>query len=93
MHTAGSVRVTDAVRDGGPLRECPVRCAPPAQHGIEPAVHNVTADAPTLGRMSKLVDGGVLTLRLAETMPLSDAAAAHRARNTAVCIDRWSTLP
>jgi NADPH:quinone reductase-like Zn-dependent oxidoreductase len=78
VRTAGPSSVIDAVRDGGRYLSIATDSAPPPQRGIEPAVHYVTADAALLGRMSQLVDRGVLTLRVARTMPLSEAGEAHR---------------
>jgi len=78
VHTVGPAGVIDAVRDGGRYVTVLSGGVPPPQRGIEPAYHSVTADTATLGRVSELVDRGVLTPRLAGTMPLAAAAEAHR---------------
>jgi NADPH2:quinone reductase len=51
--------------------------APPPIRGTEVVVQEVFADGARLAELATLIDGGRLTLRVAETMPLADAAAAH----------------
>ena len=51
--------------------------APPPIRGTQVVVQEVFADGARLGELSALVDAGFLTLRVAKTLPLSQAAAAH----------------
>ncbi|MEU3572323.1 zinc-binding dehydrogenase, partial [Kitasatospora sp. NPDC036755] len=41
-------------------------------------LHRKSADGPALARLSALVADGRLTLRVADTLPLEQAAHAHR---------------
>ncbi|MER7187350.1 zinc-binding dehydrogenase, partial [Streptomyces hyaluromycini] len=45
--------------------------------GIRTTAVAVTADGARLAELAGLVDEGVLTLRVAETFPLEEAAKAH----------------
>lgn len=52
--------------------------APPPIRGTQVLVQEVFADGPRLTELSALVDAGHLTLRVAETVPLAEAARAHQ---------------
>ncbi|MFI8363120.1 zinc-binding dehydrogenase [Streptomyces sp. NPDC085612] len=65
------------VRDGGVYVGLIPHRAPAAERGIRVEEQEVAADGELLGRLVSLVDEGVLTLRVAETFPLAEAAAAH----------------
>lgn len=65
------------VRDGGVYVGLIPHHAPAAERGIRVEEQEVAADGELLGRLVSLVDEGVLTLRVAETFPLAEAAAAH----------------
>ena len=66
-----------ALRNGGTF-VCLVRpFAPPSLRGTTVHVFEVWADGARLAELSALVDAGRLTLRVADTLPLTAAAAAH----------------
>jgi NADPH:quinone reductase-like Zn-dependent oxidoreductase len=51
--------------------------APPIR-ATQVIVQEVVADGGRLAELAALVDAGHLTLRVADTMPLTEAARAHR---------------
>ncbi|MFG1947286.1 NADP-dependent oxidoreductase [Nonomuraea sp. NPDC048826] len=51
--------------------------APPSIRGTRVVVQEVFADGRRLTELSALVDAGVLTLHVAQTLPLEDAQSAH----------------
>jgi NADPH:quinone reductase len=67
----------EALRGGGRFVALVRPFAPPPIRGTEVVVQEVFADGARLAELSALVDAGHLTLRVAETIPLSDAATAH----------------
>ncbi|GLX21133.1 NADPH:quinone reductase [Streptomyces lavendulae subsp. lavendulae] len=70
------------VRDGGAYVGLIPGAAPAAERGIRVAEQEVAPDGELLARLSGLVDAGALTLRVADTFPLADAAKAHEALAT-----------
>jgi NADPH2:quinone reductase len=52
--------------------------APAPERGIRVATVGVHSDGAALRELVALVDDDALTLRVADTFPLEDAAAAHR---------------
>ncbi len=75
LHTAGDTGVIAALRDGG--RFVSVATLPSARRGITPRMSYVEQDGAAFAELSALVDAGVLTLRVADIMPLQAAAEAH----------------
>jgi len=75
LHTAGDTGVIAALRDGG--RFVSVTTLPPLRRGVTPRMSYVEQDGAALAELSALVDAGVLTLRVADIMPLQAAAEAH----------------
>jgi NADPH2:quinone reductase len=73
-----------AIRDGGRYVTLVAPLAPEPERGIEVIFHMVRADRAQLQHLVELVEQGALTLRLAGTFPLTEAAAAHEARATGV---------
>ena len=67
----------EALRGGGTFVALVRPFAPPPIRGTEVVVQEVFADGARLAELSALVDAGHLTLRVADTMPLTEAAAAH----------------
>ncbi|WP_405498066.1 NADP-dependent oxidoreductase [Streptomyces sp. NBC_00096] len=65
------------VRDGGAYVGLRPGAAPAAGRGVRVAEQEVAADGAHLARLVSLVDAGELTLRVAETYPLEEAAKAH----------------
>ncbi|MFE5037446.1 NADP-dependent oxidoreductase [Streptomyces sp. NPDC056683] len=65
------------VRDGGGYAGVRPGGEPAAVRGVRTAAVAVTADGARLAELAGLVDEGVLTLRVAETFSLDDAAKAH----------------
>jgi NADPH:quinone reductase-like Zn-dependent oxidoreductase len=68
----------EALRGGGTFVALVRPFAPPPIRGTEVVVQEVFADGARLTELAALVDAGHLTLRVAETMALTEAAAAHR---------------
>ncbi|MGZ9932608.1 NADP-dependent oxidoreductase [Streptomyces sp. NC-S4] len=66
-----------AVRDGGVYVGLIPHHAPAAERGVRVVEQEVAADGAHLARLVALVDEGALTLRVAETFPLGEAAEAH----------------
>jgi NADPH:quinone reductase-like Zn-dependent oxidoreductase len=67
-----------ALRDAGTFVALVRPFAPPPIRGTHVVVHEVHADGARLTELAALVDFGVLTTRVAATVPLEDAADAHR---------------
>lgn len=65
------------VRDGGVYVGLIPNHAPAAERGIRVEEQEVAADGAHLARLVALVDAGALTLRVAQTFPLAEAAKAH----------------
>ncbi|MBD0672953.1 NADP-dependent oxidoreductase [Streptomyces sp. CBMA156] len=72
------VRALGAVRGRGAFVAVAAGSAPPALRGIRVTNVWITADGPALTRLSALAADGRLTLRVADTLPLEQAADAHR---------------
>ncbi|MEU3721673.1 NADP-dependent oxidoreductase [Streptomyces sp. NPDC031705] len=70
------------VRDGGAYVGLIPGAAPAAERGIRVEEQEVAPDGALLARLSALVDAGALTLRVAGTFDLSEAAKAHTALAT-----------
>ncbi|AUH40651.1 NADPH:quinone reductase [Streptomyces sp. CMB-StM0423] len=64
-------------RDGGAFAAVIPDTAPPPVRGIRTAALDVRADGKRLTELARLVDDGVLTLRVAGTHDLADAPKAH----------------
>jgi NADPH:quinone reductase-like Zn-dependent oxidoreductase len=67
----------ETLRGGGRFVALVRPFAPPPIRGTEVVVQEVFADGVRLAELSALVDAGHLTLRVADTVPLADAATAH----------------
>ncbi|MFF7950285.1 NADP-dependent oxidoreductase [Streptomyces griseorubiginosus] len=65
------------VRDGGAYVGVRPGAHPGSVRGVRTGSVSVTADGARLGELVRLVDEGVLTLRVAETYPLDAVAEAH----------------
>ncbi|MFE4638335.1 NADP-dependent oxidoreductase [Streptomyces sp. NPDC056773] len=65
------------VRDGGAYVGLIPGAAPAAERGVRVVEQEVAADGTHLARLVALVDAGELTLRVARTFPLAEAAKAH----------------
>lgn len=65
------------VRDGGVYAGVMPGAEPAAGRGVRVAAVEVSADGGRLAQLVRLVDEGVLTLRVAQTFPLADAVKAH----------------
>ncbi|MEU0334013.1 NADP-dependent oxidoreductase [Streptomyces sp. NPDC006193] len=65
------------VRDGGAYVGVRPGAHPEPVRGVRTGAVAVTADGAQLAELVRLVDAGVLTLRVAETYPLEKAAEAH----------------
>lgn len=72
------IAALDAVRSGGSFVAVAAGAAPAPLRGIR--VHNVwiRADGYELARLARLVDSGLLSLRVADVMPLDGVVEAHR---------------
>lgn len=66
-----------SVRDGGVYVGLIPNHAPAAERGVRVVEQEVAADGAHLARLVALVDEGALTLRVADTFPLGEAAKAH----------------
>ena len=67
----------EALRGGGRFVALVRPFAPPPIRGTEVVVQEVFADGARLTELAALVDAGRLTLRVADTLPLAEAATAH----------------
>ncbi len=65
------------MRDGGAYIGVIPHAEPASVRGVRVGAVEVNADGGALAELSRLVDEGVLTLRVAETYALDDAAKAH----------------
>ncbi|MGW3292017.1 NADP-dependent oxidoreductase [Streptomyces sp. NPDC001002] len=65
------------VRDGGAYVGFRPGGQPASVRGVRTAAVEVAPDGERLGELVALVDAGALTLRVAETFPLAEAAKAH----------------
>ncbi|MBO0518140.1 zinc-binding dehydrogenase, partial [Streptomyces beijiangensis] len=66
-----------AVRDGGAYAGVIPGASPASERGVRVETQEVAADGELLAELVGLADRGVLTLRVAETYGLEDAAKAH----------------
>jgi NADPH2:quinone reductase len=69
----------DAVRDGGRYRS--VSVIPEPERGIDVARVGVHVDGPGLAELVRLAEDGVVTTRVAQTLPVTHATEAYRALN------------
>ena len=69
--------VIAAVRDGGTFVTARMDALPQAERGIQVRLTQVSPDAAMLTTLSDLATSGALTLRVAQTYPLEEAAQAH----------------
>ncbi|MBG0563682.1 NADP-dependent oxidoreductase [Actinoplanes aureus] len=67
----------EALRGGGTFVALVAPFAPPPLRGTRVVVQEVYADGARLAELSALADAGLLTLRVAGTLPLTAAAEAH----------------
>jgi NADPH:quinone reductase-like Zn-dependent oxidoreductase len=67
----------DAVRGGGSFAAVAAGAAPPPLRGTRVANVWIRSDGHQLAELAALVDAGRLTLRVAGTLPLHEARAAH----------------
>ncbi|WP_252436159.1 zinc-binding dehydrogenase [Pseudonocardia humida] len=67
----------DALRGGGTLVALVAPFAPPPIRGTRVVVQEVPADGARLRELSALAAAGRLTPRVAEQLPLTEAARAH----------------
>ncbi|OXM69504.1 NADP-dependent oxidoreductase [Amycolatopsis vastitatis] len=67
----------DAVRGGGEFVAFAAGAAPIPLRGVKVSSVWIRADGERLAELSRLAEKGVLPLRVAEVLPLSEAAAAH----------------
>lgn len=67
----------DALRGAGTFVALVRPFAPPPIRGTRVVVQEAFADGAALAEVVRLVDAGVLTVRIAETMPLVEAGRAH----------------
>ncbi|WBB63143.1 zinc-binding dehydrogenase [Streptomyces sp. WMMC500] len=73
----GGAQTLRWTRDGGALAAVIPHTAPAPVRAIRTAALDVRADGPRLAELTRLVDAGTLTLRVAETYALTDAPKAH----------------
>jgi NADPH:quinone reductase-like Zn-dependent oxidoreductase len=67
----------EALRGGGTFIALVAPFAPPPLRATRVVVQEVFADGGRLAELSALVDAGLLTLRVAQTFPLTEVATAH----------------
>lgn len=72
------IRALDAVRNGGKFIAVVAGVAPPPLRGIDVRNVWVRADDSTLQELSNLATQGKLTQRVADTLPITEVAEAHR---------------
>ena len=72
------VAALDAVRDGGRFVPVTDPATPEPARGITVQKVEIRPDGQRLAELARLVDAGELALRVATTVPLADAAEAHR---------------
>lgn len=78
LETAGLPGTLAAVRDGGRAVSIVPTAAPAAERGIDVRMSFVEQDGERLARLSRLVEDGVLTLRVGGVHGLDGVGAAHR---------------
>jgi len=76
--TAGVVASIAAVRDSGRFVSTVTGVLPDPARGIAPEAFTVTENGPDLAQASRLVDEGVLTLRIARDLSFDAGQEAHR---------------
>ena len=72
------LRALDAVRGSGAYIAVTSGAAPPTRRGTRVATVLIRADGTRLAELVSLVDTGRLTLRVADTYPLTQVAVAHK---------------
>ena len=72
------VAAHDALRGGGAFVSVQLGSAPPPLRGTRVEKVAIRADGAQLARLSALAGGGRLTARVADVLPLDQAAEAHR---------------
>jgi NADPH:quinone reductase len=78
LDTAGlGAAVLGAVRDGGGFVSTLPPATPPSERDVQVSALQVAGDGAQLAELVALADAGTLTLRVAQTYPLADAAEAH----------------
>lgn len=82
-----------AVRDGGTFVAGAGPLAPPPERGIRTTGVEVEPDAGQLADLVRLTEQGALTLRVAQTFPLSEAATAHALLEKGAVRGRLVLLP
>ncbi|MFF3333417.1 NADP-dependent oxidoreductase [Streptomyces sp. NPDC002888] len=65
------------VRDGGAFAGVIPQAEPASERGVRTGAVEVSADGARLAELVRLVEAGVLTLRVAETYALEESAKAH----------------
>ncbi|MGC5362136.1 NADP-dependent oxidoreductase [Streptomyces sp. DT24] len=78
LDTAGLPGAIAAVKDGGQAVSIVPTAAPGPERGITVRMSFVEQDGERLDRLGRLVEKGVLTLRIADSVGLSGVGAAHR---------------
>lgn len=78
-----------AVRDGGVYIGVTPYDVPPAQRGVRSEAVKVQPDGGRLARLLRLTADGVLAVRIAGTLPLEQAAEAHRRFEQGSHRGRW----
>ncbi|MGI5456860.1 NADP-dependent oxidoreductase [Streptomyces sp. CA-249302] len=81
------------VRDGGAYVGVRPGAEPASVRGVRSTHVAVSADGSRLAELARLVDDGVLTLRVAETYPLEEAAKAHARLETGGVRGRLVLVP
>jgi len=76
--TAGVGASIAVVRDGGRFVSTVTGVLPHPERGIVPEAFTVAENGADLARASRLVDEGVLTLRVARDLPFDGVQEAHR---------------
>ncbi|HEX5120198.1 MAG TPA: zinc-binding dehydrogenase [Pseudonocardiaceae bacterium] len=82
-----------AVRDGGTFVGVPTASVATAERDIEVAIVNVEADGAQLAELLALAADGVLELRVAGRVPLTDAATAYDKVASGGQRGRWLLVP
>lgn len=82
-----------AVRDGGDFVGVQPAFVPAAERGVRVQAVAVRRDAARLGKLLALAVEGHLPLRVAGTLPLAQAAEAHRRLEAGGSRGRWVLVP
>jgi NADPH:quinone reductase-like Zn-dependent oxidoreductase len=82
-----------AVRDGGTFVGVPSAAPPTAERGIEVAILSVEPDGARLAELLALAASGVLELRVAGQVPLTEAATAYQKVAGGGQRGRWLLVP